>query len=508
MAQRQWRGAADDFLAIVEHAPHHVPALLKAADALLALDRYRQARECVLDASRVPVRHPGLRVDLARRLRLFNDFEPLFDIARGTFADGNAPVLIEMASLASAAGEQSLARELVDRAIGQDATRARAHYLDGVLAMFEGDPARAETALNTSLGLSPAFAQAHWMLSGIRPWGEDEHHVGRLRQCIARVEAGSNDEAYLAYALHNELHALKRHDEAWQALERGHAAKRRRVPYDAARTDRLFDAVEAAWARELPLARGDGESMAADSTPIFIVGLHRSGTTLLERILGGHSRVADGGETYAFTAQLALAADHRIDGALDAVAVERLRDADFDAIGAGYLAASTWRRRGRPCFTEKLPSNFLNAGFIARALPGARILHMTRDPADTCFSILRTYFNHAAHAFDQASLAHYHGRYRRLMRHWHAAMPGRVLDVAYDDLVNDTETTARRVFAFCGLPFEPGALAIDRAGGTVATASHAHVRDGILRDRRRKWAPYESHLRPLLDGLRKEGNRP
>ena len=152
--------------------------------------------------------------------------------------------------------------------------------------------------------------------------------------------------------------------------------------------------------------------------------------------------------------------------------------------------------------TEKLPPNLLNAGFIAKALPNAKILHMVRNPADVCFSNLRTYFTQAAaYSYDQLQLADYHAKYLDLMRHWHDVMPGRILDVAYDDLVSDTEATARRVFAFCGLPFEPAALSVDRQPGAVATASAAYVRSGILRDRGAAWKPYERHLQPLLDRL-------
>lgn len=140
--------------------------------------------------------------------------------------------------------------------------------------------------------------------------------------------------------------------------------------------------------------------------------------------------------------------------------------------------------------TEKLPSNFLLLGHILEALPEARILHMRRDPMDTCFSNLRTCFDGAArYSYDQRSLGDYHLRYRSLMQHWHEVAPGRILDVDYAALVDRPEAEARRIAAFCGLDFNDAMLAVDRAGGATATASVGHARQGILKDRGGAWRP-------------------
>jgi hypothetical protein len=216
--------------------------------------------------------------------------------------------------------------------------------------------------------------------------------------------------------------------------------------------------------------------------------------------------VSDGGETYAFTAQLKSASDHKCQQSVDLLSVQRLANADFDAIGRGFINDSKWRTKGKPFLTEKLPPNLLNAGFIAKAIPNARVLHMVRDPVDTCFSNLRTYFTNAAlYSFNQLDLANYVGHYRGLMEHWRAVMPSRVLDISYDNLVNDTEGTVRRIFDFCGLPFEADALKVERSSGAVSTASTAHVRQGILTNRGAAWKPYESHLQPMIERLQELG---
>lgn len=506
-AQRQWQAAADCFLAIADHDASHVPAWLQAADSLLAIDRYRDARRCVLAAGLYARRFPELAVRIAHRLRGIEESHALFAVVADVAPLVAAPTVIELASLVSSAGEQALAGALLNRALAAAPDSPDARYLSGALCLFEGDGERAETELELCLHFAPAFAQAHWMLSGIEPKQGRERRVARIHDALKGCMPGSNAEAYLQFALHAELHALKRHEDAWSALERGNAVRGRLVRYDPDRSADLFHRIKVRCTERF-IADGadDGPRDDGACVPIFIVGMHRSGTSLLERILGGHSMVADGGETHLFPAQLAQACDHQVDGALDAVVVERAHRIDFDAVGRDFLAASAWRARGKSWFTEKLPSNMLNAGFIAKALPRARILHLVRDPVDTCFSNWRTYFGRAApHAFDQLQLADYFVGYRDLMRHWHAVMPHRILDVPYDDLVGDTEAVARRVFGFCGLGFEARALEVSRRGGMVATASHAQVRRGILRDRGGAWQPYRRQLQPMLDRLAELG---
>lgn len=504
MAQKQWRQAVDCFDALVTFDPTHVPALLKLSDALLKLDRYRESRSRTLQACEHRTDHPGLVMELGRRLRRYNDSAQLLELVRASrfIERGPPPMLTEMALIVSSVGDQPLAKSLVDRAIHLDPADFKARYLRGTIAMFLGQMEAAEADLEACARIAPEFPQAHWVLSSLRTWSDSDNHVERLQKLLLQTSRNQESQGYFWFALHNELHALKRHEDAWKALERGCEVKRNSGPYDDAQTAELFEFVKKLCTPDfvLPVQRDD------DYTPIFIIGMHRSGTTLLERILSGHSQVSDGGETYTFTAQLKIASDHKTVGALDITTAQRLASADFDAIGRGFIDGSRWRTRGRPFMTEKLPPNLVNAGFIAKAIPAAKILHMVRDPVDTCFSNLRTYFsNAAAYSFDQITLGNYFGHYHDLMQHWRNVMPQRILDVSYDELVSDTERCARRIFDFCGLPFEASALEVGRASGAVATASSSQVRRGILKDRGAAWKPYEPHLQPLLRQLRERG---
>jgi hypothetical protein len=242
--------------------------------------------------------------------------------------------------------------------------------------------------------------------------------------------------------------------------------------------------------------------------PLFIVGLHRSGTTLLERILSGHPDVADAGETYSFSAQLRYAADHFCRLVADTTIAERAPGFDYAAVGRGFLDAMRARSRGRGFVTEKQNPNFVLLGPIAKALPQAKLLHMRRDPADTCFSNLRTLFTHeAGYSYDQIEMADYCKAYHDLMRHWREAMPERVLDIDYDAMVQAPEAQAQRIAAHCGLDYRPDMLQVERRTGMVATASSHQVRQGILKNRGGAWKRYERHLGPLLDRLAAHGLR-
>ncbi|MEO6104315.1 MAG: sulfotransferase, partial [Pseudoxanthomonas sp.] len=231
--------------------------------------------------------------------------------------------------------------------------------------------------------------------------------------------------------------------------------------------------------------------------PIFIVGMPRSGTTLLERILGRHSQVTPAGELADFSHQWRWVADQHGHRLLDEGLLAAADATDFVEVGRRYLQQTQWRAAGKAWFVDKLPPNFMLAGFIGKALPQARILHMRREPMDLCFSNWRALFGDSfGYSYDLATLAAHHRQYARLMAHWHAVMPGAIHDVDYVRLASDTETEARALLDFCGLPFEAGCL--DDAGNDapVATLSSAQVREP-MRARVSEWRRYESQLEAL-----------
>jgi tetratricopeptide (TPR) repeat protein len=498
--QGQWAAALAQYDNVLARDPGHAMAMLRASRMALSLGRYRDGLDYTL---RALARRPGSDeavLTLVRALRMYNEPVALLEcVEHSRWRERrSATWLTDLAMMVSTIGANDLAMEMLDLAIIREPNNPQARYFRGVVQMFFGDMEASERELELCIAKAPGFAQAHWVLSRLRKQTEDANHVERMRALIPKVPRGSDSDSYLAFALHNELHDLGRYADSWQALQQGCRCKRQLTPHDRTDARRMYDGLMALADEQFvqPVEQPEGTFV-----PVFIVGMHRSGSTLLEQLLGGHPMVADGGETYSFTTQMRYAADYRNKGVVDAELVRRAANVDYGLVGRRFDEATAWRAKGKPYLTEKLPSNFLNLGFIAKALPQARILHMVRDPLDTCFSNLRTMFSDVnTFSYDQQELAEWYGQYRQLMAHWHKVMPGRILDVHYDALVEDPEGVMRGVLEFCGLPWDAAATTLEGAGA-VATASSPQMRGGIIKNRKAAWSPYERQLQPLIEGL-------
>ena len=500
-SRKEWALARNAYRRALEIEPGHVPSLLGLTSTFNRLGEHRKAHEAAIAAYACRPQHPALIFGLAQHLRYFHEFESLVTcLAQPRFA-AEAPVLIlaKAVVMLSSIGAHAAAIEMAQHALRREPTHAPSLYVRGNLNFFDGQLDDAERCYEAALHLDPQLLQTSWMLASVRTQSTTSNHVERLRRQLASVQPGGEGESYIAYALHKELHDLGLHDEAWEALTRGCKVKRKHVNYSIKDDVNLVEAIQrhctADFVRE-------SSTIQQSAIPIFIVGMHRSGTTLLERMLAGHSQVGDAGETSAFEAQMQLATDHVAHAKPDLELVRRADFADYDAVARGYANSARWLSRDKPFFTEKLPMNFWNVGYIAKALPQARILHLVRDPMDTCFSNLRTLFSGVAtYSYDQTELGMFYLQYRRMMAYWHQVMPGRVLDVAYDELVGDPVTAAARVIAYCGLDYQASIVDVTRPAGRVATASAGLARLGIRKDRGQQWRPYEQHLQPLRNAL-------
>jgi hypothetical protein len=365
---------------------------------------------------------------------------------------------------------------------------------------FNGRLREAEFELEKSARLAPTAGRAVLALSRLRRQTARDHHLGIISAGLARVEKDTSDHAALEFALHKELEDLGRFDEAWQALERGTAVMKARNP-SAARSEQAY--LERLIATPLPGIPGP-RSVEGGAGPIFIVGLPRSGTTVLERMLANHSAVASAGELVDFGMQLYWEAD--TSDVQNERFLSRLARLDFEEVGRRYLARTQWRARGKPFFIDKQPPNWALAAFIHRALPHARILHLVRDPMDVCFSNWRTFFGDAyAYSYDLDTLAAHHRTYQRVMRHWHLIMPGVILDIPYADLVQRPEATMRRVLEFCSLEWQPACLDLQANRDAVSTLSAAQVRGPLRADTFGEWKLYAVQLAGLQRALQNPG---
>lgn len=502
-AQRNWQQARSIYHAILALQPEHAPTLVQLSYVESLSGAYRSAREYALRAWRAGTRDPATLSELVKRLRTFNESGALRSCLResGPLEGLPIPLLIAFAAQFSYLNLQEEALELLNEAKRADpqyppTLMARAQVLT-YLGRFSG----AEQDLQVCLRRAPEIARAWWLLSRLRRQTRDANHVDRLRRLLAQEGRSADDVTQLAYALHKELDDLGDFAGSAEALTLACRAKRSTLKYQGSESRRLVDGL-IALPVGLPATLPEGTPAR---TPLFIVGMHRSGTTLLEQLLDGHGDVQGVGELYDFTSQMRWATDYHCRGVIDETLVQKAAHGiDFAEVGAGYLQKMEWRLGKERHFTDKLPSNFLNIGFICQALPQAKILHMVRDPVEVGFSNLRELFSDAnPYSYDQEELAAYYRQYERLMAHWHRAYPGRILDVDYGRLTRDTEAVLREVSVFCGLDYEPGMLALQERTRGVATASAVQVRNQVVALERPKWAPYEAYLQPLIQALRR-----
>ena len=499
-SRREWPQARATLETALAGDPHNAAVLLQLSYIESLSGRYRAARDHALRANAAKPTDADTIRELMSRLRTFNEAGALHDLlARlGPMRDVPIPLLIAAAAQLSYLNEQDAALRYLDEAMRGDPGYPPTLLARGQVLTYLGRFDEAAKDLEACIARAPEIAQAHSFLSRLRKQTPASHHVDRLGKMLASgAQRRPDDVALLAYALHKELDDLGDHAGAWRALVHACNAKRATLDYRPAQTHALMDKLIAMPVQANATRVGD-----SPRTPIFIVGMHRSGTTLLEQLLDGHPDVRGVGELYDFTSRMRYATDHHCRGPIDATIVDRASQADFDEVGAGYLAGMEWRLGDEHFFTDKLPSNFLNIGFICRALPQAKILHMVRDPVETCFSNLRELFSDAnPYSYDPLELADYYKQYERLMAHWRSAYPDRIMDVDYAELTRDTETVMRRVSAFCGLEFAPRMLDIGERERGVATASAVQVREGVVARETPKWAPYAEPLAPMIRAL-------
>ena len=359
----------------------------------------------------------------------------------------------------------------------------------------------AEALLDRVVERTPGDGDAWYNRATLRRQTPQRNHVPQLERQLARLAPGDANEIALCYALAKEREDLGEHADAFAALRRGADARRRRLQYrveDDLETMRLIaDTFDAEFFARAHAGHNDAR-------PLFVVGLPRSGTTLVDRILGSHAAVTSRGESTDL-AQAVVRAAAGASGKADLV--RRCARLDFAALGRAY--AGTLPASAHAHVVDKTPGNFLYLGLVAAALPQARIVHLRRHPMDACLAMYKTLFRMAyPFSYDQGDLGRYWLGYDALMAHWRRVLPAdRFLEIDYEALVDEQEAVSRRLVAHAGLAWDEACLRFEHNPQPTLTASAAQVRQPIYRSSVALWRRYERELAPLRRILETAGVR-
>jgi len=359
-----------------------------------------------------------------------------------------------------------------------------------------GRLAEARRAFEQAVALAPERAGFHLNLAEVKRFTAGDPQLAALERLAHRVDSlPPQEQIELHFALAKARADLGEHAPAFRHLLRANALKRRGIAYDEAATLGQFERIRSVFTPALMCAKaGLGDP---STVPVFIVGMPRSGTSLVEQIAASHPDIHGAGELTDFPAIAKASFAAFPEG------VAALTEGELRGLGARYLAALAPREPAARRITDKLPANFRFAGLIHLALPQARIIHVRREPADTCWSCFATLFTAGQpFAYDLGELGRYYRAYEALMAHWRAVLPeSAMLDLRYEDIVADLEREARRIIAFCGLAWDPACLAFHKTERPVRTASAVQVRQPIYRHAIGRWRSYGGELGPLLAAL-------
>jgi tetratricopeptide (TPR) repeat protein len=487
---RRWNSPEGHFLmGLVEGAANRTARAIKAFSKALSLDDSRYDAAVELAGQYLRTHEYAEAVALLQRYESHMDNSPRYlDIAGTIYTNVGLPdkgfPLYQRANELQP-GVDSLLANLA------------------ACSVYVGRIDEAKDIYRQLLAKQPNHQRNHYELSRLET-AKDDSHIEQMKAVLQSTSLAPDKNIYIYYALGKELEDLEQWDEAFHyyhlAGDAAASVSDYDVQTDVQLIDKIIEVCNEDWLDDEANGMGSADS---GKTPVFIVGLPRSGTTLTERILACHSNVESAGESFFMQIVLKRESGVKTVDSMNPAIVEAVAKIDIGRISDGYLQAIAYKLGDKAFFIDKYPENILYLGFIAKAFPHARIIHLNRKPMDACFAMYKQSFFRYAYSLDD--LGPYYASCKRLHEHWRRILGDRLIEVDYENLVTDQEGQTRALLDSIGLDFEDACLHFEQNKAASNTASTVQIREKIHTRSVDRWKCFEAHLRPLITYLEDAG---
>jgi tetratricopeptide (TPR) repeat protein len=499
-------GRSDEGLGLIEQSvalqPRNADFLNNTGTLMRDLGRVAAAVDFFRGAVDMKPDQLAARDNLGSSLKQLGQFDAAEEIYRGTIGRNpfHVRARIGLAETLQEAGRLDEAIALFRESLSIRPKDAELLYGLSVAMMEKGKLDEATDLARQAVTIAPPMAKAWLLLTQVKRQSERDKELSGMEAEHAKAPQGSLARMQLSFGLGKANDDLKDYGRAFDYFAEGNAIRRQGIDYDPVRTRDEFQAMKAVF--DAAFFEKHKPSDIADDTPIFVVGMPRSGTTLVEQIIASHPQVFGAGELTLLKTAVGKQFPMSMEGGFP-WGVADMPDKAFAEAGQAYLDMLHSRYPGLPHVTDKMPGNFMLIGFLHMMLPKAKIIHCARDAAATCLSIFKVHFRGDSHryGYELGELADFHNLYTDIMAHWHKVLPGVVHDVRYEDFVADQEGRTRALMAHLGLPWDDKVLSFHETDRPVRTASAAQVRQPMYQGSVDLWKRYGDRLKPLLDKL-------
>mgnify|MGYP001187034937 FL=1 len=487
---------------LVRENPHDVNAALLLARLAMMANCYEDARAIL---EKIIAREPSFIAawhDLGTVLKELHHYEKAVEVLNDALSlqPENALTHYFLGAALAMAARPADAVEAYQRAVELDPELPGAHIGLGHVLKTVGDQEKGIAAYRRAIELRPNFGETYYSLANLKTFRFTPSDIDEMNQRVGDTSLPVDCRVHFAFALGKAYEDLKEYDKSFENYALANRLHRDTIAYDPVQTEIAHERMRETFS-EAYFQQNKGAEGCQAPDPIFIVGLPRSGSTLLEQILASHSLV-DGTSELPDISMIAQSLTKPKIGQAFPQCMPDLSPQAVRELGESYLEQTRRHRGTAPFFTDKMPNNFVYVGFIKAILPNAKIIDARRHPMDSCFGCFKQHFAKGqTFTYDLFELGEFYLEYLQMMEHWDAALPGEVLRVQYENVVEDLEPEVRRILEFCGLPFEDGCVHFHENKRAVRTASSEQVRQPIYKDSVQTWRRFGSNLDSLRDIL-------